>query len=116
MKQTMKNCIDLAKEVADAVNYEGEIPNAMYLDEQSKVMATFVDSAFSFQYGTLCKVSVILHIGQIERIVNISFTDDYTNPTDFDALYEEARQWWEQFKTSGHEILIDTQIKNTLRK
>lgn len=109
MKQTMKNWIDLAKEVLSSTQGEG----CNKLD--SKTCLVFMDGIVSFQYGSLDRVEVAFYLRElIKDRVCVSFSDDLNNPIDFDALYEEARQWWEQFKTSGHEILIDTQIKNKL--
>ena len=106
----MKNWIDLGIEVKESVSSE---PTSTYL--QAKCMLTIIDGGHTtLNYGSLSRVSVSLYAGYITDIVSVQFTDSHTNPCDFDALYEEARVWWDNFKTSDHPILIDNQIKNTL--
>lgn len=107
MKQTMKNWIDLATEVTSATQV-----NAVLIDG---VLIQNNEGYDSFSFGMCPAASItIFKAESINTRVSVQFTDDLANPADFDALYEEACQWWEQFKTSGHEILIDTQIKNKL--
>lgn len=109
MKQTMKNWIDLATEVTSATQV-----NAVLIGD---VLIQNHKDYDSFCFGMCPTASITFYKAEsINTRVSVQFTDDLANPTDFDALYQEACQWWEQFKTSGHEILIDTQIKNTLRK
>lgn len=108
MKQTMKNWIDLATEVTSATQV-----NAILLHH---VLIQNHEGYDSFSYGMCPTVLVTIYKAEsINTRVSVAFTDDVNKPADFDALYEQACQWWEEFKTSGHEILIDTQIKNTLK-
>jgi hypothetical protein len=117
MKATMKNWIDFANEVREAVNIEipdGQCSEGTYIDNKL-IAVTQETGGFSIHYsGLYSSCQVQFYAGIIESQVSVQFTDNYTNPTDFDALLDEAKAWWNEFKTSDHPILIDNQIRKTL--
>lgn len=113
MKNTMTNWINLAIEVKESVSTTP--PTSVNL--HTRCMMTVIDGGhFTLTYGISPSVCISLYAQNISDIVSIQFTDSHTNPCDFDALYQEARAWWDNFKTSDHPILIDNQIKANLRK
>lgn len=109
----MKNWIDFAAEVREAAN-----PAIKYL--HFNIQFCRLDSGgFMFQFykqGTVNCANITFYGDDLtgER-VSVEFRDNYTNPTDFDALLDEANAWWNEFKTSDHPILLDNQIRKTLR-
>jgi len=118
MKATMKNWIEFANEVREAVNIEipkGRCSEGTYIDNKL-IAVTQETGAFSIDYtGINCGCQVQFYGGTIQSRVSVQFTDNYTNPTDFDALLDEAKTWWNEFKDSNHPILLDNQIRKTLR-
>ena len=112
MKTTMQNWIALAQEIKEAVNLDKEYRNPRFY------IGNTASQSFYFVYfatHSINAVSTILYgTDAIGDRVSIEFRDNPNNPTDFDALFTEAKEWWEGFKTSDHSILIDNQIKSKL--
>lgn len=119
MRTTLHQFTTLAREIVDATNTEDNDRFDSFDNEKLRIHSTNHRQSKEVRFKSgdnWVRVYLFNDSNPILNSVQITFADTALNPCDFDKLYEDAVEYWETFKKSGHSILIDTQIKNTLRK
>ena len=119
MRTTLHQFTALAREIVDATNTEDNDRFDSFDNEKLRIHSTNIGQVKEVRFKSgdnWVRIYLFEDSNPLLNSVQITFADTALTPCDFDKLYNDAVEYWNAFKQSGHAILIDTQIKNTLRK